>query len=388
MPYWEGKCMNVRLLTCTVAIFFTGCVNTIEVYGPDSWTKFPGDNGDFTPQIEPVSSVKNFDDVRWKDLRGVESQLDTQMIATLWFHQKTVWPNRYAPVAANVLLKGMNPGLGVRGLHAQGITGKNVNVAIIDQNLCQALDHPEYRGKIVKYHDVGTNQPYSSGSMHGPAVTSLLVGTNIGTAPDADLYFVAEPSWNQDAAFYANALDWIIDENISLPAGSKIRVVSVSAAPSGPGSPFNKNNASWDAAYTRARNAGILVIDCTSNHGLTGACYYDVDNPDDLSKVVPGYPAFNSYTVDTNRICVPNSFRTQAEESNQGDTGYQYTGQGGLSWTCPYMAGVLAMGWQVRPELSDSLMVGLLYKSAYIKDGKFKIINPVAFIDSVTAFGK
>jgi hypothetical protein len=54
---------------------------------------------------------------------------------------------------------------------------------------------------------------------------------------------VAAPSWNGDSAYQAAALDWIVDQNRALPEGQKIRVVSVSAAPSGPGSPFTQNQA-------------------------------------------------------------------------------------------------------------------------------------------------
>jgi hypothetical protein len=370
-------------------IFFFACldhINFISPETPDSSTH--QNNNDYvSPTIVKISSVKPYDDIRWKDLSGIVSQLDSPIISTFWFNQKTVWPNQFVSVANLVLNKGMNPGLGIRGMHEKGITGKNIKVAIIDQNLCQGLDHMEYAGKIVAYHDVGCNQSATFGSMHAPAVTSLLVGTTIGTAPEARVYFAAAPSWTADAQYQANALNWIIDENTKLPENDKIRVVSISAAPSGPGSPFTKNQSSWDAAYSRAMAADILVLDCTTNHGITAPCYYDLENPDDITLVTPGYPD-ESYSLDTSRLCVPNSRRTQAEEYNQGDIGYQYTGQGGLSWTIPYLAGVLAMGWQLRPELTNSVMLSLLFKSAYRKNDGNKIINPVAFIDSVSAYGK
>jgi len=60
--------------------------------------------------------------------------------------------------------------------------------------------------------------------MHGPAVASLLVGDSIGTAPGAKIYFVAAPSWIADAKYQADALNWIIDKNNTLPEGEKIRL--------------------------------------------------------------------------------------------------------------------------------------------------------------------
>ena len=113
----------------------------------------------------------------------------------------------------------MNPVMGIRELHAEGITGKGVTVAIIDQHLVP--EHPEFQGKIVKYYDVGINKPAGVGSMHGPAVTSLMVGDNIGTAPDASVYYVAAPSWLEDAQYYADALEWIVAEDEKLLDGKK-----------------------------------------------------------------------------------------------------------------------------------------------------------------------
>ena len=81
-----------------------------------------------------------------------------------------------------LLEEGKDPGLGVRELHEQGITGEGVNVAIIDQNLL--LDHPEYADRVAAYYDSGCGEEIS-GSMHGPAVLSLLAGETIGVAPGA-----------------------------------------------------------------------------------------------------------------------------------------------------------------------------------------------------------
>jgi serine protease AprX len=339
-----------------------------------------GGNGHFKT-IWKVNSVKNYGDVRWGDLSDLSAQIDLSMIPTFWFNQKTIWPSTISMYADSVLERGKNPGLGVRGLHAQGLTGEGVIVAIIDQNIC--LDHPEYAGKVTKYHDVGTNQPANSSSMHGPAVLSLLVGTTIGTAPGAKVYFAAAPSWTADAKYQADALNWIIDENRQLPAAHKIRVVSISAAPSGPGTPFTKNNTSWDSARALAEREGILVLDCTVDHGKTRAGYYDSQSPDSLPGFTLGYFGIKS-DLDTGRLYIPVSKRTTAEEYDAGVCEYQYDGIGGLSWSIPYLTGVLALGWQLKPELTGNKLLDLAFKSAFHKDGG-SVINPTAFIDSVRA---
>jgi subtilisin family serine protease len=306
------------------------------------------------------------------------------LIETLWFNESTIWPEQFREIAQDILQRGKNPGLSVRKLHDEGITGKDVSVAIIDQNM--VLDHPEFQGKIVRYHDVGTGMAADQGSMHGPAVTSLLVGNTIGTAPDARVYYLAAPSWLADAQYYADALNWIIDENENLPAGGKIRVVSVSAAPSGEGTPFTKNNEAWDAAYQRAVDSGLLVLDCTANRGITGPCFLDLDDPDNVAKCTPGFPTHDNPLL-TDRIYVPVSFRTTAEEYTRGVISYQYAGIGGTSWSVPYLSGVLALGWQLRPDLTNAQLLDLVFQSAYETSDHLKIIDPGTFIDMVRLAG-
>ena len=322
-------------------------------------------------------AVKPYEDVRWKDMKKLGWTVDTSIIKTLWVNEKTVWPDTTTTAAArNVLNKGKNPGLKLRRIHSRGITGAGITVAIIDQNMC--LDHPEFTGKIIKYKDFDCKLPFDEGSMHGPAVTSLLVGKQIGAAPGARMYFAAVPAWLADARYYGDAMNWIVAENAKLPAGSKIRVVSISAAPSGATS-FYKNKQAYVNARAKAEKAGILVIDCTDERGITGPAYYDLNAPDDLSKCRLGFPKTPGPTG-TEGIYIPSTRRTQAEEYNKGDCSYQYTGHGGLSWTVPYLAGVLALGWQVNPSLTRTEILSRAYSSAYLKNGRAMIINPEAFI--------
>jgi len=324
--------------------------------------------------------IEPYQDVRGLDFSTYAVEFDRALIETLWFNGSTRWPGSSGQVAQAVMEAGKNPGLGIRSLHEQGITGAGVNVAIIDQNLLQ--DHPEYRGKIVEYIDIGTNMPADASSMHGPAVASLLVGETTGTAPGARLYYVAAPSWTADAQYYAEALEWIIARNEQLPEGQKIRVVSVSAAPSGPGTPFTKNNAAWDQAYERAMAEGILVLDCTETYGIVSACYYDLADPENAARCIPGWPG-RGYNLIPGEIHAPSSRRTSAEEYSPGVYSYQYTGEGGLSWAIPYVAGVLALGWQIQPDLDYNRMLELVFASAATRPDGALIIDPLTFVEMV-----
>jgi serine protease AprX len=334
--------------------------------------------------IEPYNDVRFFTwrDPGDKDVSKASPDQIRPIIPTLWFNQDTHWPLGCKPDADRAMDEAKNPGLGVRALHKQGITGKGVIVAIIDQPLFD--DHPEFAGKFAAYKNLCTGDG-SDSSMHGPAVMSLLAGETIGTAPGAKVYFAAAPSWTKDAAFQAQALDWIVEENEKLPAESKIRVVSVSAAPSGRGSPFDKNNDDWDKAVARAEKADILVLTC-GEHGFIGPAYFTDKDRDDPAKMKPGFPGRSenaAWEASPREILVPSSPRTTAEEYTKGDFKYQYTGRGGLSWSIPYAAGVLAMGWQLKPELTKEQIVDLLLKSAYVDASGVQFINPPKFIEMV-----
>lgn len=155
----------------------------------------------------------------------------------------------------------MNPGLGIKKLHEQGITGEGINVAIIDQKLL--LDHPEYADCIEEYYETEDNKEYPYGTMHGPAVTSLLAGKNIGTAPGADIYFAAGFTGNFDATGPAECLKWIVEQNRLLPEDDKIRIVSVSAAPE---EGWFENAELYTEMVETAQEEGILIIDCRENY--------------------------------------------------------------------------------------------------------------------------
>ena len=124
-----------------------------------------------------------------------------------------------------MLEEGKNPGPGVRRLHEDGIDGRGVGIAIIDQPLL--CDHEDYKDRIVRYEpvDVAGVPP----QVHGPAVASIAVGKACGVAPKAALYFFAVPTWKwRENKPWAEQLERIVEQNKSLKDTPKIRVVSVS----------------------------------------------------------------------------------------------------------------------------------------------------------------
>lgn len=67
----------------------------------------------------------------------------------------------------------------------------------------------------------------------------------------------------------------------------------------------------------------------------------------------------------------------------KGDYAYRYEGKGGKSWAVPYVSGVLALGWQINPELDGETMKDLLFQSSWVNEEGLHFINPPAFIEAV-----
>jgi subtilisin family serine protease len=177
-------------------------------------------------------------DLRSADLTNQDLSGSIDALRHVNYDSKTKWP------AANLLPAGFtpkkmmdigkNPGLGIRKLHKQGITGKGIGIAVIDQGLL--VDHIEYKDQLRYYEEIEGVQGFPA-SMHGPAVASLAVGKTAGVAPGADLYFIsASPCMDKKAgeqqatytvACDADALRQIIAINQKLPDDRKIRVVII-----------------------------------------------------------------------------------------------------------------------------------------------------------------
>ncbi|MCH1939840.1 S8/S53 family peptidase [Holdemania massiliensis] len=354
------KLLKLSIWSMMLLLLFSGC----------------GGNSTMNNQLEPFSDVRYFEKAKNRRIyQPMEYVLED--ISTYTFNEGTILVGA-EELQKQILENGKNPGLGIRSLHKQGITGKGVRVAILDQPLF--LDHPEYSDTIAAYYDTGCG-PQAMSSMHGPAVLSILAGKNIGVAPDAQVFYAAVPSWNQDSGYYAKGLQWIMDMNKMLPAEDKIRVVSVSAAPSGKGSDFSLNTELWEETVHSAQAEGILVLDCDPD-SLISAAVCDPNHPEEAAWCSGGFLS-HSQPLAPGFVGVPAARRTVAEEYIEGSFSYAYMGNGGLSLGIPYAVGILALGWQVNPVLSGEEMLRLLSDTAEVgKDGS-RIANPASFITAV-----
>jgi hypothetical protein len=325
-------------------------------------------------------TISEFEDLRGIDLseKNLKS-VSVEILATTDFDMETKWPKEEnLPEGFNpkiLIEESKNPGLGIKKLHAQGIDGRGIRVAIIDQKLLGG--HEEYKNHIIDYSEYGTVKDEEV-SMHGPAVASLLVGKNCGVAPGAELIYKATP-FGREFEWRAKALMDIIESNKTIESNKKIRIVSCSIG-------YTEQNPEpgleqWIKAIKNAAEAGIIVVDVGKRLGInfTGGGSLDKE---DFEKYNLWLHLKNRSDIDVkNHIVVPSDYRTMA--SWKGADEYMYTGKGGLSWSVPYLAGLFALALQVNPDLSQQKLVDLVNKNTSANKKGLRVINPREFIEAV-----
>jgi subtilisin family serine protease len=281
-------------------------------------------------------------------------------------------------------------------LHEEGITGKGVNIAIIDQPLI--IDHIEYPDRIRLYEEINV-VPGTPSQMHGPGVTSIAVGKTVGVAPDANVYYIAtfnfdphDPEKEMDYSYEAQAIHRILEINKQLPADQKIRVISMSTGLN----PAFKGYEDALAAINEAREAGIFPItvslDTTYGQNILGLGRDPLSDPENFQSYRPpdwwAQDFFKQGALQST-LLIPMNSRTTASPTGKED--YVFYAPGGMSWTVPYLAGTYALAVQVKPDITPEEFL-----SAAMKTGKTipiqhegkeyqlgVILDPLALIEEI-----
>jgi len=303
-----------------------------------------------------------------------------ELLEKMPFDSQTIWPDTdkmpegFDPAA--LLEDGKNPGLGIRSLHKQGIDGRGVTIAIIDQPLLR--NHREYADRLVEYEPVGLLTALASPQMHGPSVSSIAVGKTCGVAPKASLRYFAVQMWVQDNKPYCYVIDKLIDFNKDKDITQQIRVVSISTGMFSQQAGFDH----WQETLIRAEKNGILVVTCHPAFLQYGTLErIPGQDPDKASSYRRG-----RYGRKEKVLHIPAGNRTIA--SHHGPEVYTYTRRGGMSWAAPYLAGLAALAYQVKPDIDPKAIVDLWLKTATQSDTGPMIVNPVGFIEAVRKFNK
>lgn len=352
------------------------------------------------PSYDATSGNPYQVDLRGADLSALDLQSAMDNLPYAAFNTRTIWPAHNLPPGfdpVHILELGKNPGLGVDGIHAQGITGRGVGIAIIDQPLL--IEHIEYADRLQWYEEIPGSLLGSRAAIHGPAVASLAVGRTVGVAPEADLYYIggAGSSLTSIALYshdYAQAIQRVLQINEQLPVDRRIRVISISSG----WVPWMAGYDDVTAAVRQAEEAGIMVITVDSgtalpdNTGLGGLGRPPMADPDAFESYEPGSwwaTEFYAGGFHFSRLLVPMDSRTVASPAGSHD--YAFSRVGGGSWTSPYLAGMYALAVQVEPTITpDGFWDAALQTGRVVEvehEGRMfslgTIVDPVALIDEL-----
>jgi hypothetical protein len=328
----------------------------------------------------------------FRQLQGLDvqdrdfSQVSLASLYATTFDTRTTWPtNAKLPTGfdpAVVLELGRDPGLGVRSLHRRGITGKGISVAVIDKPILTS--HQEFADRLT-YVEVFPDHPKNGMMhMHGATAAGLLAGKTVGVVPESHLYYFAVPDNGKNVGNYAAALEQILLLNTELPRGQRIRVVSISDGFDAQATDRPDVKALIDV-MDRADEQGVAVVHNGTNFALdiavTGA------PPGRDRDKVESYEPWLRFTrlwperAQPDWLVAPGDYRTSA--SIKGPAEYAYWGEGGVSWAIPYVAGVVALGVQVRSDMPVSELYRVLEETSIRSSKGFRLINPTGFIQRI-----
>lgn len=343
------------------------------------------DISQYMPQLlsdYPERSSEGFEiDVRSTDLKQVDvtNRLEDLLFST--FDDQTQWPG-HLPAGFDIekiMAYGKDPGLNVRQLHKENITGKGVGVAIIDQGLL--VDHIEYKDRLKLYEEIHCGD--TNATMHGAAVASIAVGKSVGVAPEANLYYIAEThgvfeenEFQWDLIWIAKSIDRVVEINELLNGDEKIKVISISLGIH-PSMPAYEEVA---AAIDRAKDAGIYTVYVGSQDFL-GMGRHPLDEPNEIDNYVKGEFWKSHHTSINSKLMIPMDSRVTA--SPTGSDEYVFYRTGGMSWSVPYVAGLYALGCQVRPNLTPEAFFDVAMDTAdevVFETSQTYMVNPVKLI--------
>jgi subtilase family protein len=315
------------------------------------------------PAFDPNSEDPWQVDLRSSNLTNLDLSKSKNDLLYADFDSKTQWPaSDKMPLDFDwqkIMEISKKPGLGMQVLHNQGINGKGVGIAIIDQTLL--VDHVEYKDRIQVYEEAeDITGGWVEVQMHGPAVASIAVGKTVGVAPQADLYYIATGDCggatsiaDLDFSCRAKAIQRIVEINKGLPADRKIRVLSMAFG----WNPQSKGYDEITTAVKEAKSAGIFVISSTlsGTYGLNfhGLGRNSLADPNDFQSYEPGLwwqNQFYKQGLAADTLLVPMDSRTTASPTGTED--YVFYREGGWSWSIPYLAGMYALAAQVKPTIT------------------------------------
>lgn len=244
-------------------------------------------------------------------------------------------------------------------LHQQGITGKNITVAILDSGLAQHTDISNHR--ILDFQDFINykSNPYDDFS-HGTHVTGILASSRIGIAPECNVIpiKILDEHGNGSTDIFIEGIKWILYQQHVY----NIRIINISIGGNTLELKREKNRLNlW---VSRLWDAGLVVCCSAGNNGPRPNSIFAPGNCDKVITVGAndGRPFTSAGPI--------RPYITKPEVSAPGyhilstQPNNHYGTKNGTSMSVPFISGACALLLQKFPYLSNDQVKKYLIQAA------------------------
>ncbi len=249
---------------------------------------------------------------------------------------------------------------GAVSFHEQGITGKEVTIAIMDSGLAP---HKEIENKrILTFEDfVSDRKILYDDYSHGTHVAGIAAAKKIGIAPDCNLVIlkVLDNRGNSETDLLIHAIKWILSHHIMY----NIRIVNISIG--GNSEELRHENNRLNVWIKKLWDQDIIVCCSAGNNGPTPG---SISAPGNCREVITvgSYDGQHFSSAGplrpyiTKPELVAPGYHILSLKPNEG-----YTVKSGTSMSVPFISGYCALLLQIRPHFSNDEVKMHLMDSAY-----------------------
>lgn len=206
------------------------------------------------------------------DLRNLSVQeLHSDWMNHMMFDNLTKWPENFQQFdPIEVLDINKTPGYHMKEVHEAGLTGKNINIAVIGPSILE--NHQEYKDSLTYIPLQNPQNPQKPSTVVGTQIASLLVGKTTGLVPDAHLYYFEHQfgkSENKNGKLYTDAgnlvesMERVLSYNEDLQPENQIDILYLAEGYILEDRELAVKSASADelnALLTKAEEAGIKIV--------------------------------------------------------------------------------------------------------------------------------